>query len=200
MRAGAKQVTSQHQPRKFARRRVLKLAINLPESRGENSVTDKSASRGKGTRGSLWGWTRRPSQKGRARPPVPALYLRLPSARGRRLGCLSGRPAPGSRHPMSPGRSPALDSLVAPTRFQALGPAAGARGRSLAARGDRDASLSAAGCAASRRGPDCLFRSPHGRRRLLPDAPVGGGSPEEQDVPVRPGLEVPAPKRLRRWR
>lgn len=47
-------------------------------------------------------------------PLVPALYLGLPAARGRTLGRVSGRPAPGSRRPMSPGPGPLWSSSPPP--------------------------------------------------------------------------------------
>lgn len=52
-------------------------------------------------------------------PLLSALYLGLPAARGRNRGSVSGRPAPGSRGCMAPGRGAPLVFLAAPTGLRA---------------------------------------------------------------------------------
>lgn len=126
---------------------------------------------------------------------VSALYRGLPAARGRSLGSVSGRPAPGSRGPMSPGRGDPSRLPRRPHQAPGAETTAGAGGGGPAARGDRNLISQRRGLLPIPGRPG-LFRSPHGRRRrrLLPDAPVGGGSREGREVPVRPGLEAPAPE------
>lgn len=137
MLVGAKQVISQNKPRKIARRRVRELELNPREgTRRKLRHGEKSASRrGRGPgiapgagAGSARGWGVGLRSLGGLRVPaaagpaalLSALYRGLPAARGRSLGRVSGRPAPGSRGSMSPGRGTPLVFLAAPTRLRAL--------------------------------------------------------------------------------
>lgn len=206
MRAGAKQVISQDKPRKSVRRRVLELVLTLPESRGRKlRHRGQSASRENGSRESLRGWDAigsgtgvgsGPDSRGQELPAaagpgpcVPALYLGLPAACGRSLGRLSGRPAPGSRRPMSPlgpSRFPRR-----PHRAPGAGTSRGRQRRVLQPEVTGTGSLSAAGCSPSRRGPDSsavgtAAAAPPRRSGRRP-FPRGAGRP----CPARPGSPGP---------
>lgn len=152
--------------------------------------------------GSARGWV--------SAPPPESRGLASPRRRGasrcglRSLSGAAGRSWPQPRQRLGPSRArlarPHVPGPGDPSRLPrrphqapGAGTTAGAGGRGPAARGDRNLVSQRRGLLPIPGRPG-LFRSRHGRRRLLPDAPVGGGSREGREVPVRPGLEAPAPE------
>lgn len=123
MRIGAKQVISQNKPRESAEGSSRASEKILQKAQGENFVTEGSPRAvGRGPENPSGAGVE--LAQGRASPTAPespglelpaaagpdllapALYLGLPAARGRTLGRVSGRPAPVSSSPMSPGPRP----------------------------------------------------------------------------------------------
>lgn len=209
MWVGAKQVISQNKPSKSVRRRVLELESNPREGTGENFVTEGSRrAAGKGARESLQGWggigsglavgsssrvsgpaspCRRAghaglrSLSGAAGRSWPQPRLRLGPPRARRARFHGPGPGDPSRLPRRPHQAPGA------------GTSAGAGGGGPAAGGDRNLVPQRRGLLPIPQRPG-LFRGLQRRRqrRLLPDAPVGGGCREGREIPVWPGLESPA--------
>lgn len=118
-RAGAKQVISQHKPRKSARRRVLELAINLAESRGRKLGHREVREPWEGDPGIPPGQGR-DARRGRVGPSAPCSLS--PAA-----GCSWPQPRlplrpfrAGLTPPHVPGPGP-LSSSSPPTRLQVPG-------------------------------------------------------------------------------